>query len=123
MQGESTQVGRPVLHLPLDLAQVRNDDDIEIPLNGLLADRDQEDWGGKLSSLWRTGLAPWDWTQDTVGPFRFLLPRLCVHSIVQNWKPGGWLNGDCLERRQWKGFPVPSKASLRSSSSLPLRSP
>ena len=57
-----------------DLAQVRNDDDIEISLNGLLTDCDQEDRDGKLSSLWRTGLDPWDWTQDTVGPFRFLLP-------------------------------------------------
>ena len=122
LHGESTWVGRPALYLPLDLAQVGNDDDIEISLNGLLTDCDREDRGGKLSSLWRTGLAPWDWTQDTVGPFRFLLPRLCVHSIVQNRKPGGWLHGDCLERRQWKGFPVPSKASLCSSSSLPSTS-
>ena len=44
-----------------------------VPLHRLI-DRDQEDRDGKLSSLWRTGLDPWDWTQDTVGPFRFLLP-------------------------------------------------
>ena len=108
LHGESTWVGRPALYLPLDLAQVGNDDDIEISLNGLLTDCDQEDRDGKLSSLWRTGLDPWDWTQDTVGPFRFLLPRLCVHSI--------WIGSLAVDSMAiaWsgKGFPQWSGIAL-----------
>ena len=97
LYGKSTRVGGPTLHLPLDLPQVGDNHHLQISLHGLLTHCDREDRGRKLSSLWRTRPAPWDRIQESVGPFCFLLPRLHLHSNVQNWKPGSGFDGNGLE--------------------------